>query len=124
MDQYYSRLHQQTDWEEKLLGEDAGRRLSANSAVSLTTVSLPQPTKEGDRGETEEGNTAQIAESQAPAVSQSLPLSQVVLTVTPLAPLQVPVRLTVPLCFAIGVTPSPFLCLGSRPPVRTDAKSA
>ena len=51
------------------MGEYAGKRLSANCAVCRTTVSLPEPTKEGDRGETEEGNTAQIAESLAPAVS-------------------------------------------------------
>ena len=72
MDQYYSRLHQQTDWEDQLLGEDAGKRLSANCAVSSTTVSQPEPTEEGDRGETEEGNTAQIAELSAQGVLQKL----------------------------------------------------
>jgi hypothetical protein len=36
-------------------------------------------TKEGDRGETEEGNTAQIAESLAPGVSRLLSLAQFIL---------------------------------------------
>ena len=58
------------------LGEDAGKKLSANCAVSLTTVSLPEPTKEGDRGETEEGNTAQIAELSAQEVLRQFQADQ------------------------------------------------
>ena len=72
MPHHADRCYQQTAWEDQLLGEDAGKRLSANCAVSPTTVSLPEPTKEGDRGETEEGNTAQIAELSAQEVLQEL----------------------------------------------------
>ena len=57
-------------------GKTPEKRLSANCAVSLTTVSLPDPTKEGDRGETEEGKTAQIAELSAQEVLQQLQADQ------------------------------------------------
>ena len=44
--------------------------------TGLLFLSLPEPTKEGDRGETEEGNTAQIAELSAQEVLQQFQADQ------------------------------------------------
>ena len=72
MDDYYNRLHQSQSWEAMLQGENAGSRQSVDCAVSLTTVSRPKPTEEGERRETEYGNTAQATELSALGIARPL----------------------------------------------------
>lgn len=72
MQQYYSRLHQDQDWEAALQGEIVGIKHSANCSVLAPILPLAGSTEEDRSGGREETSTEQVAELSAHGVLRDL----------------------------------------------------
>ena len=72
LDMYYSRLHQQVDWQAHLMGGHASERQEAACAVLSPSAPQADPTKEGESGGDGGESTAQVAALRAHGVLRPL----------------------------------------------------